>query len=129
MRMDYQDKNNSFLFRLKNALMGVVNTIQTENNFRIQLLVSLMVLVAGICLKLSTFEWIIIILCIFIVLALELMNTAVENVVNLVTSEYHPLAKKAKDAAAASVLIFAIATAIIGCIIFLPKILHLLNWT
>lgn len=125
MRMDYQDKNHSFLFRLKNALMGVVNTIQTENNFRIQLLVSLMVLVAGISLKLSTFEWIIIILCIFIVLALELMNTAVENVVNLVTSEYHPLAKKAKDAAAASVLIFSVATAIIGCIIFLPKILEL----
>lgn len=125
MRMDYQDKNNSFLFRLKNALVGVLNTIQTEQNFRIQLLISVMVLLGGIGFKLSTPEWTIIIFCISLVLALELMNTAIENVVDLVTNDYHPLAKKAKDAAAASVLIFSVATAIIGCIIFLPKILEL----
>lgn len=127
MRSDYPDKKNTFLFRLKNALAGVISTVQTENNFRIQLLITLVVLVAGILFKLTLLEWVIITFCISLVLALELMNTALEHVVDLVTMDYHPLAKKAKDAAAASVLIFSIATAIIGCIIFLSKIIHLLK--
>lgn len=127
MRSDYQDKKNTFFFRLQNALSGIVSTIQTEKNFRIQLLIALVVIAAGFFLKLTLLEWIIIIFCISLVLALELMNTALEHVVDLVTMDYHALAKKGKDAAAASVLIFSIATAIIGCIIFLPKFIHLLK--
>jgi len=55
------------------------------------------------------------------VLALELVNTAVERVVDLVTKEFHPLAKQAKDIAAGAVLLYAILSVVIGCIIFLPK--------
>lgn len=55
-------------------------------------------------------------------LALELLNTAIEHVVDLVTDQYHPLAKAAKDAAAGAVCVFAVISCIIGLLIFLPKI-------
>ena len=76
----------------------------------------------GFFFSLSANEWAILIGCCGSVLATEAMNTAVENVVDLVSPDIHPLAGKAKDAAAAAVLITAIAAAIIGLIIFLPKI-------
>ena len=59
------------------------------------------------------------------VLSLELVNTAIEAVVDLVTEEYHPLAKVAKDTAAAAIFVIAVVAAIVGVIIFLPKIISL----
>ena len=77
--------------------------------------------IAGIILKLSQVEWCICLGLFGLVMALELVNTAVESVVDLVTSEYKPLAKIAKDTAAGAVLIAAIMAAIAGLIIFVPK--------
>ncbi len=71
---------------------------------------------------LSAIEWMFISFAICGVLALELVNTAIERVVDLVTKDIHPLAKQAKDVAAGAVLLYAILSVIIGCIIFLPKI-------
>lgn len=67
-------------------------------------------------------EWIFILLCIGGVITLELINSSIENVVDLVTEETHPLAKKAKDMAAAAVFFFALVSVVIGCIIFIPKL-------
>lgn len=75
--------------------------------------------------KLSLTEWLVVVFTIGAVISLELVNTAIEAVVDLVTEEYHPLAKVAKDTAAASVFIIAIVAAIVGIIIFLPKIINL----
>lgn len=109
---------NSF----KYAFNGLIDTYRTEQSVWIYIPVSLLVILAGFLLKISTFEWLIIILILGIILSLELINTALEAVVDLATEKYHPLAKKAKDTVSAAVLVFAITSIIIGLIIFIPKI-------
>ncbi len=109
---------NSF----KYAFNGLIDAYRTEQSVWIYIPVSLLVILAGFLLKISTFEWLIIILILGIILSLELINTALEAVVDLATEKYHPLAKKAKDTVSAAVLVFAITAVIIGLIIFIPKI-------
>ena len=98
---------------------------KTQPNARIHLIAIILVTVVGFLLKISTTEWCITVLAFAMVLAAEAFNTAIEFVVDLASPDYHPLAGKAKDVAAAAVLITAIGAAIIGMIIFLPKLLLL----
>lgn len=86
-----------------------------------------LVIAAGIILKLSVTEWCICLVLFGMILALELVNTAIEAVVDLVTEEYRPLAKLAKDTAAGAVLIASIMAAGAGTLIFLPKVLRLVG--
>lgn len=116
-----------FLRSFKFATAGILHCTKTERNFKVHLLMAFIVIVMGVLVELSIVEWFIIIILIGGVLALELVNTAFERIVDLVTEEYHPLAKQAKDVAAGAVLIFAIASAIIGLLIFIPKWLMMLN--
>lgn len=83
----------------------------------------ILVIIAGFIFKISTIEWIICIILFAFVISLELVNTAIEAVVDIVMPEINEKAKIAKDVSAASVLVSAICAAIIGLIIFLPKIL------
>ncbi|MFC5542107.1 diacylglycerol kinase family protein [Ureibacillus suwonensis] len=92
-----------------------------ERNMRIHLTCALIAIIAGLLSKLSVTEWLVLIITIALVIGMEMVNTAIENVVDLVSPEYHPLAKAAKDVAAGAVLVFAIASICIGMIIFLPK--------
>jgi len=103
------------------AFEGIVHGFKSERNFKIHVLAATIVVLSGILTKLSIQEWIVIYVLIAGMLALELLNTAVERVIDLITSERHPLAKQAKDLAAGAVLIYALASAIIGFIIFIPK--------
>lgn len=103
------------------AFQGVIHGL-TERNFKFHCVATIAVVVAGLYVKLSVTEWFIVIMLIGGILALELMNSAVERVVDLITTEQHPLAKQAKDLAAGAVLLFSIASAIIGLIIFVPKL-------
>ena len=82
----------------------------------------LLVILAGTLLHISVTEWCICFTLFGMILALELVNTAVEAVVDLVTEEKKPLAKVAKDTAAGAVLIAAIMAAVTGCLIFVPKL-------
>lgn len=93
----------------------------SERNFRFHLFAMVTVVFAGFLTKISAIEWTILFLTIAAVLSLEMMNSALERVVDLVTDEFHPLAKVAKDLAAGAVLTAAIFSVIIGLIIFLPK--------
>lgn len=86
----------------------------------------LMVIIAGVILRINTTEWSIVLILFGLVISLELINTAIENVVDLVTEEYNEKAKNAKDIAAGAVLFSAIIAAIIGFIIFLPKIINII---
>ena len=90
---------------------------------QIHCVATVVVVLAGIWLGLSRTEWCICQILFGLILGLELVNTAVEAVVDLASEDYHPLAKKAKDTAAGAVLIAAIAAAVIGVIIFGPKLL------
>jgi len=110
-----------FLKSFVYAWEGILDGFAHGRNMKFHGLSAMIVVIAGLFTGLSQIEWMIIFIVIAGMMALELMNTAVEYVVDLVTTEFHPLAKKAKDIAAGSVLVYAIASAIVGCIIFFPK--------
>ena len=120
--MSIKKRIQSFGFALK----GIATLFKTQPNARIHLIAICIVTVAGYLLKVSTSEWCFIVIAFAMVLAAEAFNTAVEFVVDLASPDYHPLAGKAKDVAAAAVLIIAIGAATIGIIIFLPKLLFLI---
>ena len=109
------------------AISGIIQCIQKERNIKIHLVFMFLVIICGFLFRLSITEWLVCILLFGLVISLELINTAIEAVVDLCTQEYHPLAKIAKDTAAGAVLISAIASVVIGLIIFVPKILSLVS--
>lgn len=113
---------NSF----KYAFEGIITTVKSQMNMKIHLFAMILVIIAGVILKLSVIEWKICIILFSLVIAGELFNTAVEAVVDMVMPEFHPKAKIAKDAAAGGVLVLAIGAAIIGLMIFIPKIINLI---
>jgi len=107
------------------AFNGLRILIREEENAKIHLLAALCVLIAGVFLKISQIEWIAIILAIGLVISLEAINTSIENISDFVSPEKHMWIKKIKDLSAAGVLIGAITAAIVGLIIFIPKLLEL----
>ena len=107
------------------AIAGIFTGITKERNMKIHLMAAILVVAAGFLLQISITEWCVCLILFGLVMALELVNTAVEAVVDLVTEERKPLAKIAKDTAAGAVLIAAMMAAMIGCMIFLPKIMAL----
>lgn len=111
----------SFIQAFRYAFEGIGHVLKTERNFKVHVLAATIVILSGILTKLSIQEWFIILILIGGMLALELLNSAIERLVDLMTTERLPLAKQAKDLAAGAVLIYAIVSAIIGFIIFLPK--------
>ncbi len=104
------------------AFQGIADVFRSEPNAWIHAVVACCVLAAGWYFGLSKTEWCLVILCIALVFAAEAFNTALEHLTDLVSPEHHPLAGKAKDAAAAGVLLTAIGAAIVGLLVFLPKI-------
>lgn len=107
----------------KYAIEGIITGIKSEQNMKIHITIMILVIISGIILKITKIEWITCIILFGFVISLELMNTAIENTVDLITLEKNPKAKIAKDVAAGSVLIAAITSIIIGLIIFIPKII------
>ena len=120
---DFSIKKRKQSFKF--AINGLRILLCEESNAWIHLSIAICVLVAGFVFKISVGEWIVVIFCIGFVFALELINTAIENMADFVSKEYHDLIKKTKDLTAA-VLIGAIAAAIIGLMIFVPKIIELI---
>lgn len=108
------------------AFAGILTCIRQERNMRIHLTAAILVIAAGTILRISAAEWMICLILFGLVMSLEMVNTALEAVVDLVTQEKKPLAKKAKDAAAGAVLVSAIMAAVIGLMIFVPRILAVL---
>ncbi len=107
------------------AFRGIKELVAEQPNAKIHLIVASMVILAGFLLDISTMEWLVIILSIALVFAAEAFNTALEYLTDLVSPNFHPLAGKTKDVAAGAVLITAIGTAIVGLVVFLPKLLAL----
>ena len=114
---------NSF----KYAFEGILSALKTERNLKIHVFIMIFVIIMGIILKISTIEWCICIILFGLVISLELLNTAIETVVDIAMPEINEKAKKAKDISASAVLVSAIASAVIGFIIFLPKLLNLIK--
>lgn len=113
-------KRRSLPESMASALSGLFMIIMAERNMKIHLAAALLALCLGLVLGINRIEWGLLSLTIFLVLIAEAANTALERVVDLVTAEYHPLARAAKNAAAAAVLLTAINALVMAGIIFTP---------
>ena len=120
-----KDKKNPLAASFGYAFEGIWTGICKERNMKIHCLAIIAVTCAGTLFHITPAEWCICLLLFGLVASLELVNTAVEAVVDLVTEEKKPLAKIAKDTAAGAVLFTAVMAVIIGCIIFIPHLLEL----
>lgn len=102
------------------AIEGIKAAFKQESHMKFHALMALAVIVCGMFFHITKNEWMLCILLIALVMAMELINTAIEAVVDLKTAEFHPLAKLAKDTAAGAVLVISLGAAIIGLMIFIP---------
>lgn len=109
------------------AFNGIYLLLKEEHNARIHVFASIIVLIAGYFLNLSEFEWIAILFAIGFVISMEIVNSSIENIADFISPERNESIKKIKDLGAAAVLISAIIAATIGLIIFIPKIVLLIN--
>lgn len=114
-----------FIKSVPHAFRGIMSLIKNENNFRIHLLAVIVVIISGFLIGFSEGEWLAVILTMGGVLALEAVNTAIETIIDLVSPEYHILAKKAKDVAAGAVLLFVFAALGVAGVIIGVRILNL----
>lgn len=117
----------SFLRSISWALAGISVAFRTQFNFRFHVFSAIIALVLSFVLQLAPMEWCIILFCIASVLTAELLNTSLEFNTDLLSPGQHESAKHVKDLAAAAVLVVSIISAIIGGIIFLPRIITLLS--
>ena len=108
----------SFLRSFGYAIEGFVTAGRTERNIKVMLALGACAVAAGIVLRIDLLSWCLVALCCGLVIFAELVNTSIEAVVDLATDEFRPLAKRAKDIAAASVYTLSITAAIVGVIVF-----------
>ena len=107
------------------AFSGLKAVFQSEQNFRIHLVISVLALVCSFIFGITPTEWAIVLVLIGFVLCAEILNTAIEYLCDMISPKFHPEIKKIKDAGAAAVLFAAIIAVIVGCIIFIP---YLISW-
>ncbi|WP_342991930.1 diacylglycerol kinase [Streptococcus australis] len=126
--MDSQDnkrkwKNRELIASLEFALTGIFTAFKEERNMRKHALSAILAIVAGFLFRISATEWLFLLLSVSLVIAFEIMNSALENVVDL-ASDYHfsMLAKNAKDMAAGAVLVISGFALVTGLMIFVPKL-------
>lgn len=115
-----------FLARVTHALHGWVFFFRNETNGRIQAVVAVLIVMAGAFFRIAAQEWLWLLICIALVIALEMVNTAVETLADHLHPERHPEIKVVKDVAAGAVLWASAVSVVIGAIIFLPKVWSLM---
>jgi diacylglycerol kinase len=107
---------------------GLVHALRTEQNMRLHGLIAVAVVATGFLLKLAPGEWFAVLLSIGLVISAECLNTALERLCDRVSREHDPLIRQAKDCGSAAVLVLAITAAIIGGIVFGPKLWAAAGW-
>jgi diacylglycerol kinase len=113
---------NKRIASFRYAFQGLSDLFRSQPNARIHLLAAAIAVALGFYCGISRMEWVALSICIALVLALEALNTALEYLVDLVSPEYHPLAGRAKDAAAAAVLLATLGAVAVGLLIFIPHL-------
>ena len=116
-----------FFRSFKYSIEGLDYAYKNEQSLLVHFIVTTLVVLMGIFFNINVTEWLFCVCMFGFVMGAELLNTAIEAVVDMVMPDIHPLAKIAKDTASAAVFILSIMTAIVGLIIFLPKIFLLLR--
>lgn len=118
-------KNKKLINSFKFAFKGIGSSIKSERNMKIHTTMMLLVIISGIFFNIAMWEWITCFILFGLVISLEMVNTALEIIVDMVSPEYNMRAGRAKDIAAGAVLVNAIVAFIVGLLIFLPKVLDL----
>ncbi len=113
-KSDHPGFRKSFLF----AIQGFRTAVTTERNIKVMLAAGALAVSAGLVVGLDPLSWAVVLLCCAVVIMAELFNTAIETVVDLVSPEFHPLAGRAKDIAAAAVWFLSAVVAVVGLIVF-----------
>ncbi|WP_044397592.1 diacylglycerol kinase [Lacinutrix sp. Hel_I_90] len=120
------EKKDSFIVnRIKSigfAFKGAYLLLTTEASLKVQFVIAIIITAAGLYFELSSIEWCIQILVIALVMAVEGVNTVIEEIADFIHPAYHPKIGLIKDLAAGAVFIVAIAAVVVGCIIYIPKI-------
>ncbi len=106
----------------KHASDGILHNFRTQPNFRIHLIAAIVAIVLGIYFQLAQLEWLVLLFTIVLVIITEMLNTALESIIDLLSPNQHLAAKIAKDTAAGMVLLSTIAAVIVGLVVFLPKV-------
>lgn len=120
-------KNKKLINSFKYAFKGIASALLSERNMKIHVTIMALVIIFGIIFNISVVEWFVCIICFAIVISAEIFNTALEQMVDIAMPQKDPRAKFVKDVAAGGVLVMAIASAVIGLIIFVPKVLAFLE--
>ena len=115
----------TFAQALSNAARGLRYGVRCERNVRIDCCFAVLALVLAAIFRVSPEQWLAIVICIAVVVAFELVNTAVETLTDLASPQFHPLAGRAKDCAAAACLVVSDCALVVGMIIFVPYVVHL----
>ncbi|MCK9419371.1 MAG: diacylglycerol kinase [Nitrospirae bacterium] len=113
-------KPKNWVQRVNIAIEGVIYAVKTQRHMRYHLVAALAALILGLILNISRYEFILLSMAIVLVLATEMLNTAIEAIVDMISEEFHPLAKNAKDVAAGVVLVASIGSLILGYLILYP---------
>ncbi len=116
-----------FLNSAMHAVRGLLYCFQCEKNLQVQFALAVIAFFAGIFFGLTPQEWLAILLCSAIVLGMEIMNTAIERLCDVVTNSIHPAIKQVKDIAAGGVLLVSVISLATGCIIFIPRIISIIK--
>ncbi|MDR1568463.1 MAG: diacylglycerol kinase family protein [Streptococcaceae bacterium] len=121
-------KNRSFISSFEFAKTGLITVYKEERNMKKHVASAIAVVLLGFIFKITRFEWLFLLTSVFLVMILEVVNTSVENLVDLITEQhFHPFAKNAKDMAAGAVLLASIFAVIVGLLVFGPHILEILG--
>ena len=116
-----------FLKSVTFAAKGVKQFFSYDRNGKIQIVIGITAITLGFTVSLSSFQWLLVLFCIGLVISLEMINSAIERYCDLVTTDFHPGIKVIKDVAAGAVLVASIMSLIIGLIIFIPALVEFLN--
>lgn len=110
------------------AWQGLRSLLRYEHNARIHAVAAVVAVVAGFVLGISATEWCLVALCIGAVISAEALNSGIEALADRITEEHDPLIGRAKDYGAAAVTLLAVVAVIVGCVIFIPRIVSLFGW-
>ncbi|MDW7650095.1 MAG: diacylglycerol kinase family protein [Bacillota bacterium] len=124
--MSFKTKNMRESFHY--AVSGLADAWRSERNMRIHFAATVLSVVAGVWLRLDRVEWLFLFSAVFLVTTMEMLNTALERVVDLFTREYHPLARLAKNAAAGAALLAALYAVTVALLVFVPRLLERINF-
>ena len=117
----------TFLRSVLYAIQGIKQFFSCDRNGKIQIVIGITAITLGFTVSLSSFQWLLVLFCIGLVISLEMINSAIERYCDLVTTDFHPGIKVIKDVAAGAVLVASVMSLIIGLIIFIPALVEFLN--